>query len=172
MFGMLALMVAIFYLLFVLIALGAAIVTIIGEWKVFEKAGKPGWAAIIPFYNNYVLYQIGDMPVALIAVNIGTVVFSLIQSMVTVLYTAEGIFRLSVSYEYTGIIAIMGVISSCGGIACLILNILTCINVAKKFGKSAGYGVGLALLPFVFFMMLGFDKNAKYCKNAEFKDVK
>ena len=27
-------------------------------WKIFEKAGEPGWAAIIPFYNAYVLFKI------------------------------------------------------------------------------------------------------------------
>lgn len=28
---------------------------IIGIWKVFVKAGKPGWASIVPFYNMWVL---------------------------------------------------------------------------------------------------------------------
>lgn len=31
---------------------------IVAMWKVFEKAGEPGWAAIIPFYNLYVLFKI------------------------------------------------------------------------------------------------------------------
>ena len=31
-----------------------AIVTIIGEWKTFKKAGQPGWAALIPIYNIYI----------------------------------------------------------------------------------------------------------------------
>lgn len=30
---------------------------IVGMWKVFTKAGKPGWAAIIPFYNTYTLFD-------------------------------------------------------------------------------------------------------------------
>ena len=34
------------------------IVTIIGMWKLFEKAGRPGWNAIVPFYNSYVLTEI------------------------------------------------------------------------------------------------------------------
>ena len=33
------------------------------------------------------------------------------------------------------------------------------IEVAKQFGKDAGYGVGLTLLPFVFWPMLGFGKS-------------
>ncbi len=31
---------------------------IVCQWKIFEKAGEPGWAAIIPFYNTYVLFKI------------------------------------------------------------------------------------------------------------------
>jgi hypothetical protein len=32
-------------------------------WKVFQKAGQPGWAAIIPIYNAIVLIQIAGKPV-------------------------------------------------------------------------------------------------------------
>jgi hypothetical protein len=31
-------------------------------WKLFEKAGRPGWEAIIPIYNIYVLFKIGGKP--------------------------------------------------------------------------------------------------------------
>ncbi|MBT8453053.1 MAG: signal peptidase I [Deltaproteobacteria bacterium] len=31
-------------------------------WKIFEKAGKPGWAAIIPIYNVIVLLEIVGRP--------------------------------------------------------------------------------------------------------------
>ncbi len=34
------------------------VVTIIGMWKVFEKAGYAGWKSIIPFYNMYILTEI------------------------------------------------------------------------------------------------------------------
>ena len=30
-------------------------------WKTFEKAGQPGWASIIPFYNYYIMGKIGDV---------------------------------------------------------------------------------------------------------------
>ena len=35
--------------------LALIVVIIVAMWKVFEKAGQPGWAAIVPFYNMYVL---------------------------------------------------------------------------------------------------------------------
>ena len=36
--------------------------TIIGMWGVFQKAGHPGWAAIIPIYNFYILTKIVNRP--------------------------------------------------------------------------------------------------------------
>jgi len=39
------------------------IVMIIAHWKIFEKAGKPGWAAIIPIYNIIVLLEIIGKPI-------------------------------------------------------------------------------------------------------------
>ncbi|HEV8509547.1 MAG TPA: DUF5684 domain-containing protein [Gemmatimonadales bacterium] len=39
------------------------VVQIAAMWKVFEKAGQPGWAAIIPIYNLIVLIQIAGKPV-------------------------------------------------------------------------------------------------------------
>lgn len=35
-----------------------AILMIVGRWKMYEKAGEPGWASIIPFYSEYVLFKI------------------------------------------------------------------------------------------------------------------
>lgn len=32
-----------------------------GYWKLFEKAGEPGWAALIPFYNLYVILRIAGL---------------------------------------------------------------------------------------------------------------
>ena len=38
------------------------LVAIIGMWKVFEKAGQPGWGALIPIYNIYLLLKIAGRP--------------------------------------------------------------------------------------------------------------
>ncbi len=45
-----------FYLLIIVLA-------VVGMWKLFEKAGYPGWAAIIPIYNVIVMLQISGKPV-------------------------------------------------------------------------------------------------------------
>ena len=46
------------YLVFLLVFYALIIVA---NWKIFTKAGKPGWASIIPFYNLYVLFEIVGM---------------------------------------------------------------------------------------------------------------
>ena len=42
--------------------LAVAVLLLAAMWKVFEKAGKPGWAAIVPIYNLFVLLQIAGKP--------------------------------------------------------------------------------------------------------------
>lgn len=42
--------------------IGLSIIAIIAMWKVFTKAGHPGWASIVPFYNTMVLCDIGGKP--------------------------------------------------------------------------------------------------------------
>lgn len=38
------------------------VLIIVSMWKVFTKAGQPGWASIIPIYNMWVLIQIAGKP--------------------------------------------------------------------------------------------------------------
>ena len=39
------------------------LIPMIGLWKMFEKAGRPGWAAIVPFYNYFILTEIAGMDI-------------------------------------------------------------------------------------------------------------
>ena len=45
-----------------IIYLALAVFMIAAVWKVFVKAGRPGWGCIIPIYNIYLLTQIGRKP--------------------------------------------------------------------------------------------------------------
>ncbi len=44
--------------IYVVVLLAIAVFAIVCMWKIFTKAGQPGWASIIPFYNYYVLFEI------------------------------------------------------------------------------------------------------------------
>ena len=48
--------------MFMLVVMALVVIAIVGMWKVFTKAGQPGWACIVPIYNLYVLLQIAGKP--------------------------------------------------------------------------------------------------------------
>jgi hypothetical protein len=67
-----------------LIWLAVIAVCIIAFWKVFTKAGQPGWAAIIPIYNLIILLKIVGRPawwVLLMLIPIVNIVISLIVAI-------------------------------------------------------------------------------------------
>jgi hypothetical protein len=49
-------------LILLLIYFGIIALMIISMWKIFTKAGKEGWASIVPFYNLYVMVEISKKP--------------------------------------------------------------------------------------------------------------
>ena len=101
-----------------IVGLLIALLLIIAMWKVFTKAGQPGWASIIPIYNLYIWCKIVGRP---------------------------------------GWWIILMLIPFVNFVICIIL----CIDMAKSFGKGAGFGIGLALLGIIFWPILGFG-SAKY----------
>ena len=40
-----------------ILALG--VLMIISRWRVFKKAGLPGWGIFVPFYNRYLMFKLG-----------------------------------------------------------------------------------------------------------------
>jgi hypothetical protein len=50
------------FLVYIAFLLVIAVISIVGMWKIFQKAGKPGWAAVVPIYNFIVLLEIVGRP--------------------------------------------------------------------------------------------------------------
>lgn len=46
-----------FSVAYLVILLVVGVIVLVATWKLFQKAGKPGWAAIVPFYNNYCMFE-------------------------------------------------------------------------------------------------------------------
>jgi len=44
-----------------LVALAMVVVAIVAKWKINTKAGQPGWAVLVPFYNIYVDLLVAGM---------------------------------------------------------------------------------------------------------------
>jgi len=97
-------------LILVLVVLVFVILLLVGMWKVFTKAGKPGWAAIIPIYNFWVLFEIVGMPSWL------ALIFLL--SAIPYLYFIPGIlaavayYKLSKAFGKSTFFAVMSILFS------------------------------------------------------------
>jgi Mce-associated membrane protein len=66
------------------VALAIAILFVVAMWRVFIKAGRPGWASIVPFYNAYVLLKIVGRPgwwLVLLFVPLVNIVFGIIVAI-------------------------------------------------------------------------------------------
>ena len=50
-------------LMMLAIALAVVCIVMAGLWMIFAKAGKPGWAVLIPIYNIVVMLEIIDKPI-------------------------------------------------------------------------------------------------------------
>ena len=109
-------------LIFAAIMLGFAAVMIAATWKVFTKAGEPGWAAIVPIFNLITLLKITGKPLWWIAL-------------------------------------------FCVPLVNFYALVMISIGLAKVFGKSSGFGLGLAFLSPVFIPLLAFG-DAQYLGEA------
>ena len=65
-----------------IISLAVTVLVIIAGWRIFEKAGKPGWACIIPIYNVIVLLEIIGKPlwwIVLLLIPVVNIIFAVIM---------------------------------------------------------------------------------------------
>ncbi len=120
--GIMALLAAFFIPILILVA-----VFIIAQWKIYSKAGQPGWAALIPFYSTIVLLEVQRRPVWWIAL-----------------------------WLITGV-PIIGIGSF------IVMWVVMGLDLAKQFGKGAGFAAGLIfpLTAPIFLLILAFG-GAQY----------
>ena len=89
-----------FFGTFFLIIIALAIFMIIINWKLFEKAGKPGWASLIPVYNTVILFEIiGFKLYYIFLLALGAV--PVIGSIALVLFTISYSIKLAKSFGQT-----------------------------------------------------------------------
>ena len=66
-------------ILLVIFELAIISLVIVAQWKIYEKANKPGWACLIPFYNTIVMLEIIGKPwwwIFLFFIPIANIVFA------------------------------------------------------------------------------------------------
>mgnify|MGYP004683762459 FL=1 len=66
---------------FSLLSSAIIVISYIGMWKCFEKAGEKGWKAIIPFYNYAILYKISGMSPYWAILNLSTWICELARDL-------------------------------------------------------------------------------------------
>lgn len=132
--GGLAAGILVFVGIIVLICLAIAILGIIGQWKILEKGGKPGWGALIPFYNTYLLCDMVGVTPWWILIVLG-------GSLIAFIPVIGSLLSLAVSIYFM-----------------VILN----VSLARAFGKEDSYAIGLILLQPFFYFALGTGKNNEY----------
>lgn len=59
---------------YIIFAVALTALSIIAMWRIFTKAGKPGWASIIPVYNCVVLFQIAGISPWFLLILIGALI--------------------------------------------------------------------------------------------------
>lgn len=115
----------------------------IGLWKMFEKAGEPGWKAVIPFYNFYVLFKLSWTPLWF-WVSLGGSIFTFVFSILRVGAALVSVFVVFVILVF---------------IATLLINCIAMYKVSLAYGKPPIYTIGLIFLPYVFLMLIGLGKD-------------
>jgi len=113
------------------------IFSLAGLWKAFTKAGVAGWKAIIPIYNLAVILKLGNNSSAW-SLAILLLPFAVIveEAASPVSLIDELAFLLTYCSFSVVVLAVRG--------------------LAEKFDKGFGFTLGLVLLPFIFWPMLGF----------------
>ena len=125
------------------VALVVYILQVIGMWKVFKKSGEEGWKAIIPIYNTYTMCKITGVN----------------PWWVLIVVIASG---LSGAFGDSDLNTIVSLLSS---VVTIYFSVLLYVSLARAFGKSDGFAVGLILLNPIFLLILG-------CGSSQFIEKK
>ena len=116
-----------------ILSLGLSVLMITAQWRLFTKAGEPGWKCLIPFYGAYVFYKLVWTPGA----------FFVMLALATV----------------TGLLAAVPVLMLIASAIVVILTIVTTVKTARAYGKGGGFAVGLIFLAPIVFPILAFGDS-------------
>lgn len=114
----------------------------IAEWKLFKKAGIPGWKSLIPLYNSYLLFKISGMPGLLFLVSTFLAVTDVI-------------------YKDTKPTDVMAIIIFAFLIINIIVTIVHSIKLSKAFGKGAVFMIFMIFFPTICKIIIGYG-SSKY----------
>ena len=126
-----------------MILLAWYILLVVASWKMFKKAGEPGWKSVIPVYNAWVLYKIAGVNFW-----IWLIIPAALCGAAQPVLEAAG----KNPNAFAVIFALVAIIYA------IVANWKFCKELSKSFGKSTGFAVGMFFLPNIFHLILGFGK--------------
>ena len=132
--------------------------------RVFMKAGQPWWKAIIPVYNEWTESRVVAKAHPVLCVfYVALLAFSYVY-MIVMMFPQYWVFYYETSmYSLTGALLWM-LFLTVWYVPLFILYIFVMIRLAKSFGQSGGFAVGLILLYPVFIAILAFNSSIQYQK--------
>lgn len=159
-------------LISVLVSMGIAALILVSYWHIFKKLGMPGWKGIIPYYSEYMLFQTlwttKPFWILVIASGIYLAFSVLIAILLPLLFFVN--HSAGNTEQNTAIFVIFSVIFGLLTLAFIILALVIDfklhVRLARAFGKSVGFAVGLTLLSFVFYPILAFGKAQRQSGTA------
>ena len=146
---------------FTIFAIVFFVLMVVANWKIFKKAGEPGWKSIIPIYNVYIMFKIVNMKNWfwwLLGI-------SIISSIITAVNNSTSFYFMSSAEiqatDITTIPAIVLVAMLVESIIAIWAGIVYAYRTSKVFGNGLGYTLGLIFLPNIFQLILAFG-SSKY----------
>ena len=146
-YGLLAALMG-FLAVIIVASLIVMVLLIVSYWKIFTKAGEPGWKAIVPFLSDYTFYKLA---------------WSTKWFWITLLLSA--VYAI-ISIVFTENVAIVVISSLIFTIPIIVISCIFSHQLSKSFGQGGGFTAGLILLPIVFYPILAFG-SAQYVRNNE-----
>jgi len=136
------------------------ILLIVSYWKIYEMAGEEGWASLIPYYSSYIRFKIA-----------GRKILFWFDLACQILFPIAGIIVLAgfisalvsnTSYDHWAIVVVALLIATVSSMASFVFKIIMNIGLARNFGRSFGFAVGLIFLPHIFYSILAFSSESEY----------
>ncbi len=120
------------------------VLLIVGDWKLFTKAGKPGWHSIIPILNFYDEYDLCWSGMMGIVFCVASCISAYINNFIAEPNTVAVMFA-----------SVLSVIT-------FVLHVVQSWKLAKAFGKGTGYFIFLLFFDRIAKAVLGLG-NSQYC---------
>jgi signal peptidase I len=109
------------------------VLTALGLMKFFEKAGRPAWAAWVPFYNVWVMGEVAKVEKYWLWLFVGGVVVSVIPVLGQLLSLVTVVAVVYITHYFL-----------------------------KQYGKDTGHTILAVLFPFVYYPVVGYSKDLKF----------